>query len=71
MVRELFQIQLFSSGHYEIIFKKPHWDNADRFIETMDDICSEYKKAPEEDGVFGDVFDGFVKHDYQVFIYEI
>lgn len=55
----------FISGHYEITFKRPHWDNADRFQEAMDEVCSLYKQRPAEEGVFGDVFDGFVKHDYQ------
>ena len=52
-------------GHYEITFKRPHWDNADRFIRVMEEICAEYKARPEEEGVFGDVFDGFVKHNWQ------
>ena len=60
------RVHKYCSGHYEIIFKRPHWDNAERFQEAMDDVCSVYKQRAAEEGVFGDVFDGFVKHDYQV-----
>ena len=26
------------AGHYEITFKRPHWDNADRFQEAMEEV---------------------------------
>ena len=61
-----FSIPFFLWGLYEITFKRPHWDNADRFTESMNEVCALYKQQPEEEGVFGDVFDGFVKHNYQV-----
>ena len=56
----------FIAGRYEIIFKRPHWDNTHKFIEVMELLTQEYRLRPEEEGVFGRTFEGYVKHVYQV-----
>ena len=56
----------FIAGRYEIIFKRPHWDNTEKFIEIMNLLTQEYRLRPEEEGVFGKTFEGYVKHVYQV-----
>ena len=56
----------FIAGHYEIIFKRPHWDNTHKFIQDMELLSQEYRLRPLEEGVFGKTFAGYVKHVYQV-----
>ena len=51
-----------------LVLQRPHWDNTVRFIEEMEGISEEYKQRAEEDGVYGILFPGYVKHDFQVCI---
>ena len=55
------------SAHYQITFKRPHWNNSEGFIEAMEDICAAYKLLPAEEGLWGNVTERYVKHDFQVF----
>ena len=49
-----------------LVLQRPHWDNTVRFIGEMEGISEEYKQRAEEDGVYGILFPGYVKHDFQV-----
>ena len=37
-----------------------------KFIEAMEVISEEYKTRSEDDGVFGILYEGYIKHEYQV-----
>ena len=59
-------LMLLFSAHYQITFKRPHWNNSEGFIEAMEEICAGYKLLPAEEGLWGNVTERYVKHDYQV-----
>ena len=40
-----------------------------KFIEAMEVISEEYKARSEDDGVFGILYEGYVKHEYQVLLF--
>ena len=54
------------SAHYQITFKRPHWNNSEGFIDAMEEICAAYKLLPAEEGLWGNVTERYVKHDFQV-----
>ena len=60
---------LLISAHYQITFKRPHWNNSEGFIDAMEEICAGYKLLPAEEGLWGNVTERYVKHDYQVHNY--
>ena len=53
-------------AHLEITFKRPHWNNSVGFIESMEELCQEYKQLNTSEGLWGNVTEGYVKHDFQV-----
>jgi len=55
----------FISGHFNITFRRPHWDNPDRFISAMHEVSSRYELDNETEGVFGNTFSGFEKHKFR------
>ena len=56
-----------TAAHYEITFKRPHWNNSEGFIDAMEDVCADYKALNSSDGLWGNSsIEGYVKHDYQV-----
>ena len=57
---------LIISAHYQITFKRPHWNNSEGFIDAMEEICAAYKLLPAEEGLWGNVTERYVKHDFQV-----
>jgi len=61
----------FIAGHFNITFRKPHWDNPDRFIDAMGDLCSKYDEMNETEGVFGYSFPGYEKRVYTTHKLEI
>ena len=60
-------LTLLISAHYQITFKRPHWNNSEGFIDAMEEICAAYKLLPAEEGLWGNVAERYVKHDFQVF----
>ena len=46
--------------------QRPYADNSLRFIDSMMVVNDEYKHRSEEDGVFGTLYEGFIKHQYTV-----
>ena len=54
----------FVSAVFNITMRRPHWDNPQRFSDALTATCDKYEVLNETEGVFGVLYDGWVKHRF-------